>query len=134
MIEMKITVTKKQTTDTGLVSMSVQGLKSVHFGFMQRAELNGHRYIEVGIMIDADLIVRSEQRYATIFDSYDGSSKRGKQYMTTYQCTSFVIPEGSTINFRSGLCEEYETIKVKTYQEMLSAINKLDLLVTLENT
>lgn len=134
MIEMEITVTKKQTTVTGLESMSVQGLKSVHFGFMQRTELNGHRYIEVGIMIDADLIVRTEQRYTTIFDSYDGSRKQGEKYMTTSQCTSFVIPEGSTINFRSGLCEEYETIKVKTYQDMLLAINKLDLLITLENT
>lgn len=134
MIEMEIKVTKKQTTDTGLVSMSVQGLKAIYFGYMQRRQLNGYRYLEVGVMIDADLIVRNEQRYMMVFDSSDGSHKQGEKYITTCQCTSYVIPEGSTIMFKSGLCEEYETLKVKTYQEMLSAINKLDLLVTLENT
>ena len=134
MIEMEIRVAKKQTTDTGLVSMSVQGLKAIYFGYMQRQELSGHRYVEVGVMIEADLIVRSEQRYTTIIDSYDGSRKQGEKYMTTFQCSSYVIPAGSTIDFKSGLCEEYETIKVKTYQDMLLAINKLDLLVTLENT
>ena len=134
MIELEIKVTKKQTADTGLVSMSVQGLKSVYFGYMQRQELSGYRYVEVGVMIEADLIVRSEQRYTTIIDSYDGNRKQGEKYMTTFQCKSYVIPEGSTIKFKSSLCKEYEAIKLKTYQDMLLAINKLDLLVTLENT
>lgn len=133
MIEMEIKVTKKQTTDTGLVSMSVQGLNAVYFGYMQRAELNGYRYIEVGVMIDAESIVRKERRRFMRFDE-NGQAQPGEFYDDTHECKSYVIPEGSTIKFRSGLCEEYETIKVKTYQDMLLAINKLDLLITLENT
>ena len=133
MIEMEIKVTKKQTTDTGLVSMSVQGLKAIYFGHMQRKELNGYRYIEVGVMIKADLIVRKERRRFMYFDE-SGQAQPGKFYDDTYECKSYVIPAGSTIDFKSGLCEEYETIKVRTYQEMLLAIDKLDLLVTLENT
>lgn len=132
MIELEIKVTKKQTTDTGLVSMSVQGLKSIYFGYMQRKELSGYRYIEVGIMIDAENIVMKERRRYMHFDE-SGQAQPGEFYDTTYTCKSYVIPEGSTIKFKSSLCEEYETIKLKTYQDMLLAINKLDLLVTLEN-
>lgn len=133
MIEMEIKVTKKQTTDTGLVSMSVQGLKAIYFGYMQRKQLSGYRYLEVGVMIEAENIVRKERRRYMRFDE-SGQAQPGEFYDDTYNCTSYVIPEGSTISFKSGLCEEYETLKVKTYQEMLMAINKLDLLVTLENT
>jgi hypothetical protein len=132
MIELEIKVTKKQTTDTGLVSMSVQGLKSIYFGYMQRKELNGYRYIEVGIMIDAENIVRKERRRYMRFDE-SGQAQPGEFYDDACECKSYVIPEGSTIKYRSSLCEEYETIKLKTYQDMLLAINKLDLLVTLEN-
>lgn len=133
MIELEIKVTKKQTADTGLISMSVQGLNTICFGHMIRTLLDSHRYVEPGIMIVAENIVRKERRRYMRFDE-SGQAHPGEFYDTTYTCKSYVIPHGSTIKFKSSLCKEYEAIKLKTYQDMLLAINKLDLLVTLENT
>lgn len=136
MIDISTKIPKEKTKNTGLKGVTVHGLKNAIIGHMIMQDRKGYRYVEVGLSVEADTVIVTEEKERPVFknagssgfDQVEIDTKVISEERTVRQ---YVIPIGSEITIKSDINGK-ETWKLAG-EDITRLINQLDVMIPLEN-